>query len=106
MIRIRPESELGAFIHQVQRIASRYDGTLMDITVGDKGSYTYVNFGALAAHEDDARRAVKAALELRNDTELQLQMGITQGLMRVRRMAGRPARRSVHWAMTSIWQRG
>ena len=77
------ESELGAFIHQVQRIASRYDGTLMDITVGDKGSYAYVNFGALAAHEDDARRAVKAALELRNDTELQLQIGITQGLMRV-----------------------
>ena len=35
------------------------------------------------AHEDDARRAVKAALELRDETELQLQMGITQGLMRV-----------------------
>jgi len=75
--------ELDAFIRQVQKIASRYDGTLMDITIGDKGSYAYLNFGALAAHEDDARRAVKAALELRNKTELQLQMGITQGLMRV-----------------------
>jgi adenylate cyclase len=77
------ESELDAFIREVQRIASRYDGTLMDITIGDKGSYVYVNFGALAAHEDDSRRAVKAALEIRNKTELQLQMGITQGLMRV-----------------------
>jgi class 3 adenylate cyclase/predicted ATPase len=77
------ESELDAFIRQVQRIASRYNGTLMDITIGDKGSYAYVNFGALSAHEDDSRRAVKAALELRKKPELQLQMGITQGLMRV-----------------------
>jgi len=77
------EGELDAFIRQVQKIASRYDGTLLDIIIGDKGSYAYVNFGALAAHEDDSRRAVKAALELRNKTELQLQMGITQGVMRV-----------------------
>lgn len=77
------ESDLDAFIREVQKIASRYEGMLMDITIGDKGSYAYVNFGALAAHEDDARRAVKAALELRNKTELHLQMGITYGLMRV-----------------------
>jgi adenylate cyclase len=77
------ESDLDAFIRQVQSVAARYDGTLMDITIGDKGSYAYINFGALSAHEDDPRRAVKAALELRKKTELQLQMGITQGLMRV-----------------------
>jgi len=77
------ESELDTFIRTVQAMASRYEGTLMDITIGDKGSYAYVNFGALSAHEDDSRRAVKTALELRNKTELQLQMGITQGVMRV-----------------------
>jgi len=77
------ESDLDTFIRTVQSTASRYEGTLMDITIGDKGSYGYVNFGALNAHEDDSRRAVKTALELRNKTELQLQMGITQGLMRV-----------------------
>ena len=77
------EAELDSFIRTVQSTASRYEGTLMDITIGDKGSYAYVNFGALSAHEDDARRVVKAAFELRNKTELQLQMGITQGLMRV-----------------------
>jgi len=77
------ESELDTFIRTVLAVASRYEGTLMDITIGDKGSYAYVNFGALSAHEDDSRRAVKTALELRNKTELQLQMGITQGLMRV-----------------------
>ncbi len=75
------ESELENFIRSVQLIANLYGGTLMDITIGDKGSYAHVNFGALSAHEDDPRRAVKAALELRNKSKLQLQMGITQGLM-------------------------
>src|ERR1041384_7362216 len=55
----------------------------MDIMIGDKGSYAYVNFGALSAHEDDARRSVKTALELRKVSSLPLQMGITQGPMRV-----------------------
>jgi len=77
------ESELDTFIRTVQVTASHYEGTLLQVTIGDKGSYAYVNFGALSAHEDDSRRAVKTALELRNKTELQLQMGITQGLMRV-----------------------
>jgi len=77
------ESELNNFIHGVQTVASRYEGILIDLTIGDKGSYAHINFGALNAHEDDSRRAVKTALELRKKTELQLQMGITQGLMRV-----------------------
>jgi class 3 adenylate cyclase/predicted ATPase len=83
------ESELDEFIRQVQAIVARHAGTLMDITIGDKGSYAYINFGALSAHEDDSRRAVKTALELRNKIELQLQMGITQGLMRVGAYGGR-----------------
>ncbi|MBK9604417.1 MAG: tetratricopeptide repeat protein [Anaerolineales bacterium] len=76
-------TRLDEFVQTVQRVAERYHGILLQITIGDKGSYAYVNFGALSAHEDDSRRAVKTALELRNKTELQLQMGITQGLMRV-----------------------
>ena len=77
------ESELDAFICQVQTITGRHHGTLLDITIGDKGSYAYINFGALGTHEDDARRAVKTALELKDSSSLSLQMGITQGLMRV-----------------------
>jgi len=34
------------------------------MTVGEKGSYFYVAFGAPKAHEDDPWRAVNAALEL------------------------------------------
>jgi len=77
------EEELDHFIREVQTVATRYEGTFLDITIGDKGSYVHVNFGVLSVHEDDSRRAVKTALELRNKTDLQLQMGITQGLMRV-----------------------
>ncbi len=75
------ELELDNFIRSVQLTVSRYEGALIDITIGDKGSYAYVNFGAVNAHEDDPRRAVKAALELRNRTDLRLQMSITRGVM-------------------------
>jgi class 3 adenylate cyclase/predicted ATPase len=82
------EWQLNTFIQQVQKMAARHGGTLMDITIGDKGSYAYINFGVLTTHEDDTRRAVKTALELREAARqfgfLQpLQIGITQGTLRV-----------------------
>lgn len=77
------EAELDSFIREIQQVASRYEGTLFQLTIGDKGSYAYINFGAVSVHEDDSRRAVKTALELRGKTNLQLQMGIAQGLMLV-----------------------
>jgi len=75
--------ELDQFIQKMQQIAARYEGTVLDITIGDKGSYSHVNFGALNAHEDDSRRAIKAALELLQTSSLDLQIGITQGLIYV-----------------------
>jgi class 3 adenylate cyclase len=83
---------LDEFVRQAQGIAAAYDGMLMDLTIGDKGSYAYVNFGALTAHEDDARRAVKMALDLRNTSSLSLQIGITQGVMRVGAYGGETRR--------------
>jgi tetratricopeptide (TPR) repeat protein len=74
---------LDLFIRQLQSAAARYEGALLQLIIGDKGSYVYVNFGALSAHEDDARRAVKTALELILLSDLQLQMGIAHGVMRV-----------------------
>ena len=60
---------------------------LLPLTIGDKGSYLNAAFGAPVAHEDDARRAVSAALELQTlSSELDfirpLQIGITRGGMR------------------------
>jgi class 3 adenylate cyclase/tetratricopeptide (TPR) repeat protein len=75
--------QLDAFICQAQAIAARHGGTFLQLTIGDKGSYAYLNFGALSTHENDARRAVNTALELMETSPLQLQIGITQGPMRV-----------------------
>ena len=80
-------NQLNQFIRPLQAILAHYEGTLIDLTFGDKGSYVYVNFGALTIHEDDARRAVKTALRLHEVAQtlpfLQpLQIGITRGVMR------------------------
>ncbi|HKF96418.1 MAG TPA: adenylate/guanylate cyclase domain-containing protein, partial [Gammaproteobacteria bacterium] len=60
------QSKLNAYIQDVQRILARYDSYMLQLTIGDKGSNFYAAFGAPLAHEDDAIRAVAAALELRD----------------------------------------
>lgn len=81
--------QLNTFIQLSQKTAAHHGGMLMDITIGDKGSYIYINFGALNTHEDDSRRAVNTALELREAAAKQLdflqplQIGMTQGILRV-----------------------
>ncbi|MEZ4767383.1 MAG: tetratricopeptide repeat protein [Caldilineales bacterium] len=80
--------KLDAFIRRVQQILREFDGSLIQLTVGDKGSYLYAAFGAPIAHEDDVDRAAAAALRLqdlaREFAYLEpLQIGITYGRMRV-----------------------
>lgn len=91
------ESQLDQWIRRVQTILAPYEGTLIDLTVGDKGSYLHVSFGAITLHEDDACRAVQTALEfLKIPTELPflrpLQIGIGQGTLRTGAY-GAPTRR-------------
>lgn len=78
--------KLDAYIRWVQEIVARYEGTLIDLNIGDKGSYLYINFGAPLAHEDNADRAAAAALALRAGPALEyiapVQIGISQGRMR------------------------
>lgn len=79
--------KLDAYIRWVQGIVTSYEGTLIQLTVGDKGSYLYAAFGAPTAHEDDARRAVAVAQRLRIpppelDFITHAQIGIGQGTMR------------------------
>src|SRR5258706_1505919 len=79
------QSKLNTYIQAVQRILARYNSYLLQLTIGDKGSSFYVSFGAPLAHEDDAIRAVAAALELRDlqmDFITDVQIGISQGLTR------------------------
>jgi len=79
------QSKLNTYIQAVQRILTRYSSYMLQLTIGDKGSSFYVAFGAPLAHEDNAIRAVTAALELRDlhmDFITDVQIGISQGLTR------------------------
>jgi predicted ATPase len=85
---VEAPQKLDLFIRQVQRIMARFEGSLLQITVGDKGSYFYATFGAPIAHEDDVDRAISAALDLQLlpgqfDFIEPLQIGVTYGRMRV-----------------------
>lgn len=78
--------KLDDLVCRVQHELSLSEGTLIQVTLGDKGSYMYVSFGALTAHEDDARRAVEVALNFRDmvqslDWHGSIQIGISMGTM-------------------------
>ncbi|GIW24276.1 tetratricopeptide repeat protein [Meiothermus sp.] len=77
---------LDAYIRRVQATIARYEGSLIQLTFGDKGSYLYAAFGAPVAHDDDATNAVTAALELlKPPANLSfvhsIRIGLTQGQM-------------------------
>lgn len=79
--------KLDTFIRETEHILARLDGSLLQLTIGDKGSYLYAVFGAPVAHEDDAVRSVNAALamqELANGLPFlrPVQIGLTTGRMR------------------------
>ena len=57
--------KLNQFIRWVQNVLNRHEGYLLQLIMGDKGSYLYASFGAPVAHGDDPLRAVAAALELK-----------------------------------------
>lgn len=82
------QDQLDQTVRLMQSLCARYDAAFVKITIGDKGSYAHLNLGALSKHEDDARRAVKLALELRTAARAlgflaPLQIGVTMGTMRV-----------------------
>ncbi len=79
--------KLNAFVCWIQRLLQRFEGFLLDINVGDKGSYLYCAFGAPIAHEDDTRRALNVAVRLRRAPAefpflRTVQIGISRGTMR------------------------
>ncbi len=77
---------LDAYIFWVQTILAPLDGTLVQVSIGDKGSYMYMAFGAPITHEDNAIRAANAALTLLQAPDyLEItppQIGLSQGIMR------------------------
>jgi class 3 adenylate cyclase/tetratricopeptide (TPR) repeat protein len=80
--------KLNTVISQAQRVLERHAGTLLELTIGDKGSYLHASLGASHIHEDDAQRAVRVALELRQIFDActfleSVQFGLSSGTMRV-----------------------
>ena len=79
--------KLDAYIRWVQSVLAEFEGALLEVTIGDKGSYLYAAFGTPIAHDDDPARASAAALRL-GDLPLELsfieniQIGITTGQVR------------------------
>ena len=80
--------KLNAFMQWVERVIALHHGSIIQFTVGDKGSYIYIVFGAPVAHRDDAVQAVFTALELAARPEelsymTTLSIGLASGQMRV-----------------------
>jgi class 3 adenylate cyclase/tetratricopeptide (TPR) repeat protein len=82
--------KLDAYLRWVQSVLARYDGSMIQLTIGEKGSFIYAAFGAPNAHENDPWRAVSAALELRSPPvlsgapgqALHVHIGLSMGVMR------------------------
>ena len=90
--------KLNEYISWMQRVVTRYGGYLLQLTIGDKGSYCFIVFGALVSHEDDPARAIAAALALRSlPPELSfisdVKIGISQGMLYAG-ASGAPTRRT------------
>lgn len=79
--------KLDAYMRWAQGAVARYEGSLLQLTIGDKGAYFYCAFGAPLAHEDDTARALQAALLLSQPpAELhfisEVKLGVSQGRLR------------------------
>ncbi|HYF64486.1 MAG TPA: tetratricopeptide repeat protein [Herpetosiphonaceae bacterium] len=90
------DQSLEAYIQSVQQIVTRYEGLILQITLGEKGGFVYMVFGAPITHEDDVMRVLLAAQAL-CDAPAALnrstRIGIAQGLMRTGSYGG-PTRRT------------
>lgn len=80
-------NKLDLYIRWVQTVLERYEGNLIQLTIGDKGSYFYAAFGAPVAHNDDAIRAVYAGLAMQSippelDFISSVHIGVAMGQMR------------------------
>ncbi|HSH05456.1 MAG TPA: tetratricopeptide repeat protein [Anaerolineae bacterium] len=79
--------KLDLLVQNTQEILNRYEGFLIQLTIGDKGSYLYAAFGAPLTHIDDPARALATALAIQKMMPTlpfinRFQIGVSRGLMR------------------------
>ena len=77
---------LDDFVTRAQLVLDEHGGSILQLTIGDKGAYLYGVFGAPIAHEDDDARACEAALRLlavADDVPVtDVQIGVATGRLR------------------------
>jgi class 3 adenylate cyclase/tetratricopeptide (TPR) repeat protein len=81
------DEKLDAYVRWVQHVLGRFEGCLLQLTIGDKGAYFYAAFGVPTAQEDVVHRALAAACALRSPPQHlsfieSTQIGISHGPMR------------------------
>jgi class 3 adenylate cyclase/tetratricopeptide (TPR) repeat protein len=77
-------AELVATVARVQRTLWSHGGVLLEVSVDADGTCCYGSFGAAQVHEDDAQRALHAALELRRqlaEAGVAARLGLASGTL-------------------------
>nr|MDP9494803.1 AAA family ATPase [Actinomycetota bacterium] len=98
---------LDAVVSRAQDVFAKYEGVVLQTLIDDKGAHLYAVFGASVSHEDEARRAVVAALELTESPESgapsQIRVGIAKGVAYVGSYGG-PTRMTygIHGPIVSL----
>jgi len=82
----RAVEKLDRYVRWVQTVIYRYHGYLVQLSIGDKGSFLYICFGAPVTHGNNAILATATALDLLQGSRdyegiYQLQIGISSGHM-------------------------
>jgi len=70
---------LDELLRTTEDVATRNGGAVFVVSMGDKGGYLLIVFGAPVAHGDEVRRAVTTANELRRQTDGALRVGLHTG---------------------------
>ena len=78
-------TSLDACVSWAQEVLGKYEGVVLQVLIDDKGCHLYAVFGASISHEDEARRAVIAALELtepspESGVNAEVRIGIASGM--------------------------
>ncbi|OQY37628.1 MAG: hypothetical protein B6243_00070 [Anaerolineaceae bacterium 4572_5.2] len=78
--------QLQRYIEWAWQTVTRFEGTLLRVLTGDKGSGLHITFGAPDQHPNDIERALRCALALRDDPKrpdfiVSQKIGLASGLV-------------------------
>ncbi len=78
--------QLQRYVEWAYQTVTRFEGTLLRVLTGDKGSGLHITFGAPDQHPNDIERALRCALTLRDDPKrpdfiVSQKIGLASGLI-------------------------